>query len=190
MGDRIWISQLGTIKYGWPMWSFCTHSLDWVRVEVLQSFLGYNLISVFHLRRSWHQSIGVIRRRWKISSGLGGDQCGALVRIPWTGSRSKCYWVSLVTTWSLEVQVQEKEELTTLKINNKGEIDDIKWIGWWSMWSSSTHSLDWVPVQVEVLLGFLGHYLISGSTSGGEGDQDQEVHIKSSWMSQSGRSGS
>ena len=31
-------------------------------------------------------------------NGLGGDQCEALVRIPWTGSGSKCYWVSLVTT--------------------------------------------------------------------------------------------
>jgi len=26
--------------------------------------------------------------------------------------------------------VEEKKELTTIKINNKGEIDDIKWIGW------------------------------------------------------------
>jgi len=32
------------------------------------------------------------------SSGSGGDQCEALVRIPWTQSRSKCYWVSLVPT--------------------------------------------------------------------------------------------
>ena len=39
-----------------------------------------------------------IRRRWRASSGLGGDQCEALVRIPWTQFRSKCYWVSLVTT--------------------------------------------------------------------------------------------
>ena len=36
----------------------------------------------------------------------------------------------------------------------------------------STHSLDWV--QVEVLLGFLGHYLISRSSSGGEGGYQDE----------------
>ena len=60
-----------------------------------------------------------------------------LVRIPWTGSRSKCYWVSLVTTWSLEVQAEEKgdtkinkEELATMEVKNKEEMDDIKWIGW------------------------------------------------------------
>ena len=32
------------------------------------------------------------------SSRLGGDQCEALVHIPWTQSRLKCYWVSLVST--------------------------------------------------------------------------------------------
>ena len=29
-----------------------------------------------------------------------GDQCEALVRIPWTGSRSKCYWVSYLISES------------------------------------------------------------------------------------------
>ena len=39
--------------------------------------------------------------------------------------------------WSLLDQAEEKEdtkmnkeELVTTKINNKGEMDDIKWIGW------------------------------------------------------------
>ena len=40
------------------------------------------------------------------------------------------------------------------------------------MWSSSMHSLDWV--QVEVLLGFLGHYLISRSSSREEGGYQDE----------------
>ena len=181
------------------MWSLSTHSLDWVRVEVLLGFLDHNLIYMSRWRRRWNDQ----------NQGGAGDN-----QEKQSGGDRGLKWIRWWPMWSFSTHSLDSVQVEVLlgflgpylisKLmwrrrrndqnykggagDNQEEIEGLNWIRWWPMWSFSTHSLD--SVQVEVLLGFLGHYLISGSTSGGEGDQDQEVQIKSSWMSQSGWSGS